>query len=170
MSKRLYVSIDSENLYAGTKDEFGRSMRIDYLKFLKFAIQKRDFSSVKAVAYVVTDYTKIAKDFISKIKKFGYEVVLDRAETKGTSKVDAKLVLDTVKNLDFDVFVLGSGDGDFLELFKFLKEKGKRVEIICCKNDLDRRYLQVADSVRYVNEGILYETDTGKEKTKSISG
>lgn len=160
---RLYFSVDVENLYVGVKDSFGRRKRIDFKELLALAVRNRELSKVQAVAHVVTNYTEMSRDFLGKIRRLGYRVMLDRATHKGASKVDVTLSVDIFRNLDsFDICVLGTGDGDFIELVNLLRERGKRVEIICVRSDIDRKYIEVADAITFINEDVLYEVEEKK--------
>lgn len=159
----LYFSVDVQNLYIGVKDSFGRQMRIDFTKLLALAVKGRKLSKVEAVAHVVTDYTEMSRDFLGKIRRIGYRVMLDRATRKGESQVDVKLSVDIFRNLkNFDIFVLGTGDGDFIELVNLLRERGKQVEVICVRGDIDRKYIEVADAITFINEDVLYEVEEKK--------
>ncbi len=159
----LYFTVDVENLYIGVKDSFGRQMRIDFEKLLALAVRNRKLSRVQAVAHVVTDYTEVSKDFLGKIRRIGYRVMLDRATRKGESQVDVKLSVDVFRNIKgFDICVLGTGDGDFIELVHLLRERGKRVEVICVRSDIDRKYIEVVDAITFINEDVLYEVEGKK--------
>jgi uncharacterized LabA/DUF88 family protein len=64
--------------------------------------------------------------------------------------VDAALIIKAIERLPyFDVFILGSGDSDFLPLIEYMDERGKDVEIIAsgdnchsCYKKYKLRYLE----------------------------
>lgn len=159
---RLLLLVDVENLWCGCRDEFGVNMRIDFSKLLSLAIRGRQLEEVKAIAYVVTNDAEHVRKFLHKIKKFGYEVYLEEISHRNRSKIDIKLIMDAVRNQNYDIYVLGSGDGDFLELLEYLKEKGKQVEIICVASDVDKKYLKKADNVQFISRSMLYEAKKGE--------
>lgn len=77
--------------------------------------------------------------FYRKLEKFGYELCLkpvklydqDDGTTKRKANCDVELAFHLVRDMnDFDRVVILSGDGDFLPLLKYLKEKGKEVFIL----------------------------------------
>jgi len=59
---------------------------------------------------------------------------------------DVGIVIDAVRIApSVDVIVLASGDGDFVSLVEYLKNQGKRVEVIAFGRSASSRLKEVAD-------------------------
>jgi len=77
--------------------------------------------------------------FYLKLEKFGYELHLkpvklyeqDDGTTKRKANCDVDMTFYLMKEKDsFDKVVILSGDGDFLPILKYLKEKGKEIIVL----------------------------------------
>ena len=77
--------------------------------------------------------------FYLKLEKFGYELHLkpvklyeqDDGTTKRKANCDVDMTFYLMKEKDsFDKAVILSGDGDFLPILKYLKEKGKEIIVL----------------------------------------
>ena len=66
----------------------------------------------------------------------------------GTKKADwdVGIVIDAIRTASsLDVIVLGSGDGDFIPLVEYLKNQGKRVEVMAFGKTASSRLIESAD-------------------------
>jgi len=77
--------------------------------------------------------------FYLKLKQFGYDLYLkqvklyeqDNGSTKRKANCDVEMAFYLMKEVDnFDRTVILSGDGDFLPVLKYLREKGKEIIIL----------------------------------------
>jgi uncharacterized LabA/DUF88 family protein len=129
--QRVEVLIDVQNLYHSAKNLY--QAKVNFSEVLKKAIAGRKF--IRAFAYVVRTKTGEEKAFFEALIKLGIETkVRDLQEFYGGAKKadwDVGIVIDAIRTAPgVDVVVLCSGDGDFIPLVEYLKNQGKRVEII----------------------------------------
>jgi uncharacterized protein (TIGR00288 family) len=129
--QRVGVLIDVANLYHSAKNIY--SSRVNFREVLKLAISKRNL--IRVFAYVVRTKTGEEKPFFEALISLGIETrIKDLQEFYGGAKKadwDVGIVIDAVRMApSVDAIVLVSGDGDFVSLVEYLKNQGKRVEVI----------------------------------------
>jgi len=144
--QRVAVFIDVQNLYHSAKNLY--RARVNFKEVLKAAISGRKL--IRAFAYVVRTKTGEEKPFFEALSKIGIEMrVKDLQEFyDGMKKADwdVGLVIDAIRmSPNVDVTVLVSGDGDFCPLVEYLKNQGKRVEIIAFGKTTSSRLKETAD-------------------------
>jgi len=129
--QRVAVLIDVQNMYHSAKHLF--RARVNFQEVLKEAVSGRRL--VRAIGYVVESETEEERSFFEALLKLGIELRSKDLQVfyGGLKKADwdVGITLDAV-NLaqSVDVIVLVSGDGDFLPLIEYLKNRGKLVEVI----------------------------------------
>jgi uncharacterized LabA/DUF88 family protein len=131
IGQRVGVLIDVQNLYHSAKNLY--KARVNFKEILKLAISQRNL--IRAFAYVVRTKTGEEKPFFEALIKLGIETrVKDLQEFYGGLKKadwDVGIVVDAIRIApSVDTLVLLSGDGDFIPLVEYLKNQGKRVEVI----------------------------------------
>jgi len=129
--QRIAVLIDVQNLYHSAKNLY--QARVNFREILKLAVSQR--SLIRAFAYVVRTKSGEEKPFFEALVKLGLETrVRDLQEFYGGLKKadwDVGITIDAVRIApSVDTICLASGDGDFLQLIDYLKNQGKRVEVI----------------------------------------
>lgn len=129
--QRVAVLIDVQNLYHSAKNLYGA--RVNFEAILKLAVSNR--SLIRIFAYVVRTKTGEEKPFFEALTKLGIETrVRDLQEFYGGLKKadwDVGITVDAIRIApSVDTIVLCSGDGDFIQLVEYLKNQGKRIEII----------------------------------------
>ncbi len=129
--QRIAVFIDVQNLYHSAKNIY--KSKVNFKEILKTAVSNRNL--VRAFAYVVRTKSGEEKMFFEALTKLGIETrVKDLQEFYGGQKKadwDVGLVIDAIRVAPtLDGLVLVSGDGDFSSLVEYLKNKGKRVEVM----------------------------------------
>lgn len=144
--QRVEVLIDVQNLYHSAKNLY-RS-RVNFQEVLKQAVAGRKF--IRAFGYVVRTKTGEEKPFFEALLKLGIETrVRDLQEWYGGAKKadwDVGIVIDAIRTAaSLDVIVLASGDGDFIPLVEYLKNQGKRVEIMAFGRTTSLKLKEVAD-------------------------
>jgi len=145
-AQRVAVLIDVQNLYHSAKNLY-RS-KVNFREVLKTAVGQRVL--IRAFAYVVRTKTGEEKPFFEAISKLGIETrVRDLQEFYGGLKKadwDVGITVDAIRIApSVDVIVLGSGDGDFLQLIDYLKNQGKRVEVIAFSKSASSKLKEAAD-------------------------
>ena len=144
--QRVALLIDVQNLYHSAKNLYGA--RVNFGAILKLAVSQR--SLIRAFAYVVRTKTGEERAFFDALTKLGIETrVRDLQEFYGGLKKadwDVGITIDAVRIApNVDAIILASGDGDFLQLVEYLKNQGKRVEIIAFGRSASARLKEAAD-------------------------
>ncbi len=129
--QRIAVLIDVQNLYHSAKNLY--RARVNFRAVLKLAVGDRNL--IRAFAYVIKTKTGEEKAFFEALIKLGIETrVKELQEFYGGFKKgdwDVGITIDAIRiSPSVDTIVLASGDGDFLQLVEYLKNQGKRVEMI----------------------------------------
>jgi uncharacterized LabA/DUF88 family protein len=129
--QRIAVLIDVQNLYHSAKNLY--RARVNFRAVLKLAVDDRNL--IRAFAYVIKTKTGEEKAFFEALIKLGIETrVKELQEFYGGFKKgdwDVGITIDAIRiSPSVDTIVLASGDGDFLQLVEYLKNQGKRVEMI----------------------------------------
>ena len=144
--QRVAVLIDVQNLYHSAKNLYGA--RVNFGAILKLAVSQRNL--IRAFAYVVRTKSGTEEPFFDALIKLGIETrVRDLQEFYGGLKKadwDVGITIDAVKIAsNVDVIVLASGDGDFIQLAEYLKNQGKRIEVIAFGRSASARLKEVTD-------------------------
>jgi len=144
--QRVAVLIDVQNLYHSAKNLYGA--RVNFREILKLAVSQRNL--IRAFAYVVKTKTGEEKPFFEALTKLGIETrVRDLQEFYGGLKKadwDVGITIDAIRiSPNVDAIVLASGDGDFLQLVEFLKNQGKRVEVIAFGKSASGKLKEIVD-------------------------
>jgi len=146
IGQRVGILIDVQNLYHSAKNLYGA--RVNFREILKLAISGR--SLIRVFAYVVRTKTGEEKPFFEALTKLGIETrIRDLQEFYGGLKKadwDVGITVDAIRiSPDVDVIILASGDGDFLQLVEYLKNQGKRVEVVAFGRSSSSKLKEVAD-------------------------
>jgi len=144
--QRVSVFIDAQNLYHSAKNLY--KGRVNFREILKTAVSQRKL--IRAFGYVVRTKTGEEKPFFEALTKLGIETrIRDLQEFFGGLKKadwDVGIVIDAVRTAPgIDVIVLVSGDGDFISLVEYLKNQGKRVEVIAFGRSASGHLKEIAD-------------------------
>jgi len=144
--QRVAVLIDVQNLYHSAKNLY--QAKVNFGEVLKLAESKRNL--IRAFGYVVRTKTGEEKPFFEALTKLGIETrVRDLQEFYGGLKKadwDVGIVIDAIRIApSVDTLVLVSGDGDFVALVEYLKNRGKRIEVIAFGRTTSSKLKEVAD-------------------------
>lgn len=144
--QRVSIFIDAQNLYHSAKNLY--RARVNFREILKTAVSQRKL--IRAFGYVVRTKTGEEKPFFEALTKLGIETrIRDLQEFFGGAKKadwDVGIVIDAIRTSpSVDVIVLVSGDGDFIALVEYLKNQGKRVEVIAFGRSASGQLKEVAD-------------------------
>jgi len=144
--QKVAVLIDVQNLYHSAKNLY--KARVNFREILKLAVSQRNL--IRAFAYVVRTKTGEEKPFFEALIKLGIETrIRDLQEFFGGVKKadwDVGITVDAIRIApSVDTIVLVSGDGDFLQLVEYLKNQGKRVEVIAFGKSASAKIKEVAD-------------------------
>lgn len=145
-NQRVAVLIDVQNLYHSARALFQK--RVNFKELLDSSLGERRL--VRAFAYVVRTKTGEEKPFFEALNKLGIEMrVKDLQEYYGGMKKadwDVGIAVDAIKTLGIvDVIVLASGDGDYIPLVEYLKNQGRRVEVMAFGRSASSKLKEIAD-------------------------
>lgn len=146
IGQRVGVLLDVQNLYHSAKNLY--QSRVNFGEILKLSVSGRNL--IRAFAYVVRTKTGEEKPFFEALTKLGIETrVKDLQEFYGGMKKadwDVGIVVDAIRMApNVDAIVLVSGDGDFVSLVEYLKNQGKRVEVIAFGRSASIHLKETAD-------------------------
>lgn len=153
--QRVAVFIDVQNMYHSAKNLYRK--KVNFAEILKMAVGERKL--IRAFAYVVKTKTGEEKPFFEALTKLGIETrVRELQEFYGGLKKadwDVGITIDAVKTAPgVDVIVIVSGDGDFIQLVEYLKNQGKRVEVMAFGKSTSSRLREIADEFIDMGESI----------------
>ena len=152
--QRIAIFIDVQNLYHSAKNFY--QTKVNFREILKTAIAGRKL--IRAFAYVVKTKTGEEKAFFEALINLGLETrVRDLQEFYGGQKKadwDVGIVIDAIRTANsVDVIVPCSGDGDFIPLIEYLKNQGKRVEVIAFGRTTSSKLKEITDEFTDLGEG-----------------
>jgi len=161
--QRVVVLIDTQNLYYSAKNLY--HSKVNFGEILKTAVSARRL--VRAFAYVIQTKTGEEKPFFEALTGLGIETrVKQLQEFFGGAKKgdwDVGIAVDAIRaSSSADVIILISGDGDFIPLIEYLKNQGKRVEVLAFGRSTSSKVKEEAD------EFIDLEKDSSKYLLKKI--
>lgn len=165
---KIYVQLDVQNLFYSARSV---GKRLDFRKIRKYFSKSGD-KVVGLNAYTVHTPDINSDKFENLLKTLGYNVSSKKATTvynkDGTAHYldtdqDMSICIDCMSNINkFDKWVLMSGDGDFIDLIKHLKNLGKKVEVWAVPGkSFNKRICDYADSIKFLSDDFFY---TKKER------
>lgn len=147
-TQRVGVFVDVQNMYYSA-----RALYEQYANFgeiLKEAVGERHL--VRAFAYVIKADQEDENSFFTALQDRGYELRAKDLQTfyGGNKKGDwdVGLAMDVVRLVSkLDVVVLVSGDGDFVELLRYVKAHGCKAEVMAFGSSASSALRAEADAV-----------------------
>jgi len=170
VKERVGVFVDIQNVYYGAKDNFNG--KIDYKVLLDNTLKGRKL--ITANAYVINNMAIDNKGFVSLLQKLGYTIrdkdlkVRNDGSSKGNA--DIEMTIDIINEKDrLDTVVLISGDGDFVPLVEFLKERNIDVEVYSFsinKNSTAYDLKESATKFFEIDESYLFKEKDDNDQSK----
>lgn len=145
---RAAVLIDVQNMYHSAKNLY--RARVNFKEAVKTMAANRQL--VRAIAYVIRTESGEEKPFLEALAKSGIETREKDLQIfpGGMKKADwdVGIAIDAVKLANrVDVFILMSGDGDFVPLINYLHEvHGIQVEVAAFERSASQKLKEAADS------------------------
>jgi uncharacterized protein (TIGR00288 family) len=151
--QRVEVLLDVQNLYHSARNI--HQSRVNFKEILKQAISGRKL--IRSFAYVVRTKGGEEKPFFEALTNLGIETrIRDLQEFyDGQKKADwdVGIVVDAIRTSpSVDVIILCSGDGDFIPLVDYLKNQGKRVEVMAFGKNTSSALKEAADEFIDIGE------------------
>ena len=145
--QRVGVFVDIQNMYYSAINLY--DSKVDFKKILSDSVGNRRL--VRAFAYVIKADSKEESGFFEALEKIGFEVkskdlqVFYGGNKKGDW--DVGIAMDAVRmSGKLDSVILVSGDGDFVDLVKYLQSQGCRVEVVSFGRSTSSKLIEEADS------------------------
>jgi uncharacterized LabA/DUF88 family protein len=143
MSKRVGIFMDVANLYGTIGARYG-SRKLDYKAYYTYA---SDFGDVVMSNAYGSQMKDEATGFINCLRDIGFSPIYKKIKCyhnddhiKHKADWDVGIAIDIVKAIaNLDMVILGSADGDFQSLTKWILEQGKQVLILACGISKDLR-------------------------------
>lgn len=144
--QRVGVFIDTQNLYHSAKS-IHRS-NVNYEELIDQAVHGRKL--VRAFAYVIKSEENSEEKFFEAIQEIGIEIRVKDLQVfhTGAKKADwdVGIAVDIIRLTEkLDVVVLASGDGDFIEVIRYCKSRGVRVEVMAFEKTTNSKVLEEVD-------------------------
>ncbi len=145
--QRVAILIDVQNLYHSAKNLY--NARVNFSEVLKAALSDRKL--VRAIAYVIKTETGEETAFFEALTKMGIETKMKDLQIfpGGIKKGDwdVGMAVDAIRLGDFfiDVLILATGDGDFVPLVEYLKNRGRQVEVIAFGRSTSAKLKEATD-------------------------
>ncbi len=154
--ENIAIFVDSQNLYYSARMAY--QAKVNYEKLLRLIVGERNL--IKAYAYIVQPPEGDVKPFATSLEHIGYIVkikdVRTRADGSAKANWDMGIALDILGILDFvDTIALASGDGDFVPLVEFVKNKHKRVEVFSFPENTAYDLKEKADRFEPLDENVI---------------
>ena len=162
-SDKLYVFIDSSNLWAAQKS---KGKLFDYQKLIKYIRNKFSPTELKIfyyAAYPADGTRNYSLDnrhkFFTYLKK-GLKITVRKKELKRIKIIDnefgegikekgdmdVEIAVDAMHHKDkYDTALFFTGDSDFLVLISYLRKAGKKVYVFSSKNNISQELRTSAD-------------------------
>jgi len=151
--QRVGVLIDIQNMYYSAKVLYKK--KVSFKEVLKTAVSGRKL--IRAIAYVVSTKTAEETPFFEALMNLGIETrekeLMEYLSGQKKADWDVGLAIDVVRMLDMlDVVVLVSGDGDFIPLVEYAKNRGRIVELVAFRETTSSRLLEHVDAYTNLSE------------------
>ncbi len=145
--QRVGVFVDIQNMYYSARALYNQ--KVNFKEILKQGVSGRQL--VRAIAYGITTEEAHEEDFHSALAGQGFEVKTKPLQqfVGGQKKGDwdIGIAMDILRlEPKIDVAVLVCGDGDFIPLVEFAKERGLRIEVISFKESTSSALLEKVDT------------------------
>ena len=145
-SQRVGIFIDTQNLYHSARSNF--NAHVNYREMIEAAVAGRRL--IRAFAYVIRSDSSDESKFFDALTDMGIETRVKDLQVfySGEKKADwdVGIAIDIVRLSEkLDAVVLVSGDGDFLEVLRYVKSRGIRAEVMAFKKTTSQRLIEEAD-------------------------
>lgn len=145
-NQRVGIFIDTQNLYHSARSLF--NARVNYGSLIETAIQGRKF--MRAFAYVIRSESADEIKFFEALSDLGIEMRVKDLQIfySGEKKADwdVGIAIDIVRMTEkLDAVVLVSGDGDFVEVLRYVKSRGVKAEVMAFRKTTSAKLLEEVD-------------------------
>ncbi len=165
--ERVMIFIDGSNVFRSMHNynvQNNDSFRIDYMKLRDELCAGRNMIRIYYYGSEDDSHADLQKGFLGKLKSNGFEVIIrslkayrspNGVEYVSEKGLDIALATDFISLAwegAFDTAVIVSGDADYMEAIKRVKQKGRKVEIASFRNSLATDMRTVGDRTVILDE------------------
>ena len=151
---RAALFADGPNLDRSYREEFG-----GYIDYQSLQALFGDYTWVRKNFYLITNGNGSKEKLTYALRQMTYDVIEVKVSGSADSSqhdVDVPLAVHAMALADkIDVFILGSGDGDYLELVKVLQARGVRVIVAGVRRTTSFDLIQAADEFVPLNGAVM---------------
>lgn len=145
--QRVGIFIDTQNLYHSARSNFHSN--VNYSAMIEAAVHGRKL--VRAFAYVIRSEAGDETKFFGALTDLGIETRVKDLQIfySGEKKADwdVGIAIDIVRMTEkLDAIVLASGDGDFLEVLRYVKSRGVRAEVMAFRKTTSSKLMEEVDT------------------------
>jgi uncharacterized LabA/DUF88 family protein len=145
-NRRVGVFIDVQNMYYSARNIYGS--KVNYGNIVKAAAGNQKL--IRAVAYTISTKTGDELPFFEALHKSGIEVntkeLLEYESGQKKGDWDVGITVDIIRMLDtFDVVVIVSGDGDYVPLGEYIKNRGRIFHVVSFRESTSSKLVEAAD-------------------------
>ncbi len=144
--RRVGVFIDVQNMYYSARNIYGSKVNFGNIVLKTLGDQRL----VRAIAYTVSTKTGDELPFFEALHKMGIEVntkellEYDSGHKKGDW--DVGITVDIIRMIDMlDVVVIVSGDGDYVPLGEYVKNRGRIFHVASFRESTSSKLVECAD-------------------------
>lgn len=164
-----YLQIDLQNLFFEARN---KGEKLDFDNIWHFFNGRDTEILTGASVYMVQGDDFDSTKFEKRLKSIGYDTRVKKVTkfekwdqalkttrvTLQNSNHDVPITIDCMDRIDtFNKWILMSGDGDFADLCKYLKQKGKRVEIWSFRESCSSTLEMYADNIHFIDNSFFYK-------------
>jgi len=163
MDISTFLQIDLQNLFFEAKN---KGQRIDFEKIWSYFNSRETEFLTEALVYMIRGDDFDSSKFESKLLSIGYKIKIKNAlkifkdgkSIYRQTNHDVGITVDCMDKINsFSKWILMSGDGDFVELAKYLRQHGKKVEIWSFKECYNSALESYADRIHFIDEDFFYK-------------
>lgn len=177
-----FMQVDLQNLFYGARsyeqklENINRDKRsgqapvkvkIDFEKIWIYFNDRNSEFLTDAIVYLIKGEEFDSNKFETKIKSIGYKtksktlmkIVKNKDVFFQQTNNTVGITVDCVSRINtFDKWILMSGNGDFVDLCKYLHQKKKKIEIWSFKECFSSTLEPYADKVHFISKDFLYKS------------
>lgn len=147
--------IDVQNMYYSARNIYGSKVNFGNIVKAGAGSQKL----IRAVAYTISTKTGDELPFFEALHKSGIEVntkeLLEYESGQKKGDWDVGITVDIIRMLDtVDVVVIVSGDGDYVPLGEYIKNRGRIFHVMSFRESTSTKLVECADEYTNLSENL----------------
>ncbi len=145
-NRRVGVFIDVQNMYYSARNIYGS--KVNFGKIVEKTSENNKL--IRAIAYTVSTKSGDETPFFEALHNLGIEVntkeLLEYTSGHKKGDWDVGITIDVIRTLDMlDEVVIVSGDGDFVPLGEYVKNRGRLFHVASFRESTSSKLVEAAD-------------------------